>query len=189
MKREMTIPELKKKLAGLDRKELEKMLCDVYKNSEQAEQIMNLALLDETYGDRLLEQYHDRLYKIFFPYDIMRTGFSLSMAKGVVSDFKKICQNIELISELKLYFVECGTEFTNMFGDIDERFYNMVGDAFHDVVKIVSQDKKLFEKWSSRLIAVVQESDGIGWGFHDYLASEYYSIPWEEETEEQQYTF
>ena len=31
MKREMTIPALKKRLAELERKELEKMLCDVYK--------------------------------------------------------------------------------------------------------------------------------------------------------------
>jgi hypothetical protein len=50
MKREMTIPALKKRLAELERKELEKMLCDVYKNCDQAEQMLNLTLLDETYG-------------------------------------------------------------------------------------------------------------------------------------------
>ncbi|RHP34099.1 hypothetical protein [Lachnotalea sp. AF33-28] len=57
MKREMTIPALKKRLAELERKELEKMLCDVYKNCDQAEQMLNLTLLDETYGKKLLEQY------------------------------------------------------------------------------------------------------------------------------------
>ena len=60
------------------------------------------------------------------------------MAKKVLSDFKKVCQNIELIAELKLYFVECGTEFTNMYGDIDGSFYNVVCDMFYDVIKIVS---------------------------------------------------
>ena len=106
MKREMTIPALKKRLAELERKELEKMLCDVYKNCDQAEQMLNLTLLDETYGKKLLEQYQEKLDKIFFPYDIVRVGFSLSMAKKVLSDLKKVCQNIELIAELKLYFVE-----------------------------------------------------------------------------------
>lgn len=84
MKREMTIPELKKRLTGLERKELEKMLCDVYKNSVQAEQIMNLVLLDENYGKKLLKQYQDRLYNIFFLDDIVRVGFSLSLAKSVI---------------------------------------------------------------------------------------------------------
>lgn len=181
MKREMTVTVLKKRLAELDRKELEQMLCDIYKNCEQAEQMLNLTLLDENYGRKLLEQYQDKLDKIFFPKDIIRTGFSLSMAKKVLSDFKKVCDNIELISELKLYFVECGTEFTNMYGDIDERFYNVVGNAFHDVIEIVSDDKELFEKWNDRLAGVVSESDGIGWGFHDYLEDEYYCIPWVEE--------
>jgi len=180
MKREMTIPALKKKLAGLDRKELEKMLCDIYKNCEQAEQMMNLALLDETYGRKLLEKYQDRLDKIFFPNDIVHARFSLSTAKKVLSDYKKVCSDIELVSELKLYFVECGTDFTNTYGDIDERFYNAVCDVFHDVTEIVSDEKTLFEKWKDRLAAVVRETDGIGWGFHDYLVQEYHSIPWVE---------
>ena len=177
----MTIPALKKRLAELERKELEKMLCDIYKNCEQAEQMLNLVLLDETYGRKLLEQYQEKLDKIFFPYDIVRAGFSLSMAKKVLYDFKKICQNIELISELKLYFVECGIEFTNTYGDINERYYNVVCDVFYDVIESVSNDKKLFEKWKDRLVNIVQESGGIGWGFHDYLVEEYYGIPWVEE--------
>lgn len=172
----MSIPVLKKKLADLERKELEKMLCDIYINCEQAEQMLNIILLDEMYGRKLLEQYQDKLDKIFFPYDIVRAGFSLSMAKKVLSDFKKICQNIELISELKLYFVECGTEFTNMYGDMDERFYNVVCNIYHDVIESVSGDKTLFEKWNDRLINIVQESDGIGWGFHDYLIEEEQAI-------------
>ena len=181
MKREMTIPALKKRLAELERKELEKMLCDVYKNCDQAEQMLNLTLLDETYGKKLLEQYQEKLDKIFFPYDIVRVGFSLSMERKGLSDLKKGCQNIELIAELKLYFVECGTEFTNMYGDIDGSFYNVVCDMFCDVIKIVSGDRTLFEKWNDRLVNIVQESDGIGWGFHDYLVEEYYGVPWVEE--------
>lgn len=181
MKKEMTIPVLKKKLTGLERKELEQMLCDLYKNCDFAEQRINLRLLDKTYGEKLLKQYQDRMDKIFFPKDIVRSGFSVSMAKGVVSDFRKVCQDAELILELKLYFAECGTEFTNMYGDIDERFYNSICDAFHDVIIAVVGDRDLFEKWDSRLAGIVHDSGGIGWGFHDYLVEEYCNIPWIEE--------
>lgn len=154
------------------------MFCDLYKNCDQAEQVINLKLLDETYARKLLEQYQSRMYKIFFPNNIVYSGFSLSMAKKVISDFKKIMQHKELVTELKLYFAECGTEYTNMYGDIDERFYNSICSAFHDVIEIVSDNESLFEKWNDRLIEIVHNSDGIGWGFHDYLEEEYYGIPW-----------
>lgn len=65
-----------------------------------------------------------------------------------------------------------------MYGDINERFYNVVCTAFHDVIKAVAEDRELFEKWDSRLSSIVHDSDGIGWGFHDYLVEEYYGIPW-----------
>lgn len=65
-----------------------------------------------------------------------------------------------------------------MYGDINERFYSVVCTAFHDVIKAVAEDRELFEKWDSRLSSIVQDSDGIGWGFHDYLVEEYYGIPW-----------
>jgi len=178
MKKEMTIPELKKKLSGLERKELEKMLCDLYKNCDQAEQIMNLQLLDEAYGKKLLGYYQNRMEMIFFPGDIVRYGFSVSMAKKVISDFKKVCQNKKLVLELKLYFAECGTEFTNMYGDIDAKFYDAICSVFHEIVNAVSEDRELFEEWQSRLLGLVKDSRGTGWGFHDYLVEEYYNIPW-----------
>lgn len=182
MKKEMTIPVLKKKLADLEQKDLEQIICSLYKNNEYVEQAINLKLLDKSYGERLLLQYRDRMYKIFFPNDIVRAGFSLSSAKDIVSNFKKVCQEIELVTELKLYFAEYGTEFTNMYGDIDERFYNAVCKNFHDVIEVVANDRELFEKWNSRLIGIVHDSDEIGWGFHDYLVEEYCGIPWIEIT-------
>jgi len=95
------------------------------------------------------------------------------MEKGVISDFKKVCQDAEMLLELKLYFAECGTEFTNMYGDIDERFYDSVCDTFHDVVVAVTEEEELFEKWDNRISRIVHDSGGIGWGFHDYLVEEY----------------
>jgi len=181
MKKEITIPALKKKLANLDQKELTQIICSLYKNCDYAEQTINLKLLDKSYGERLLQQYQGRMYKIFFPNDIVRSGFSLSCAKGIVTDFNKVCQDTELITELKLCFAEYGMEFTNMYGDIDERFYNAVCNAFHDVIEVVAKDRELFDKWNSRLNSIVHDSDGIGWGFHDYLVEKYYGIPWVEE--------
>ena len=184
MKKEMTITELKKKLAGVERKELEQILCGLYKSFDDAAQSINLQLLDSSYGLKLLKLYQDKMYKIFFPKDIIRSGFSLSAAKKVISDFKKVCQNEELVLDLKLYFVGCGTEFTNTYGDIDERFYQSLCDAFFDVANAASGDQELFEEWEDRLRRIVVDSEEIGWGFHDFIVEEYYNIPWVDEDED-----
>ena len=80
--------------------------------------------------------------------------------------------------ELKLYFAECGTEFTNMFGDIDEAFYNAVCSAFHDVAAAAAEDERLFLKWGDRLKNIIGDMGGIGWGVYDYMEEEYMIIPW-----------
>lgn len=49
-----------------------------------------------------------------------------------------------MITELKLCFAEYGTKFTNMYGDIDERYYNAISKVFHDVIEIVAKDRELF---------------------------------------------
>lgn len=92
MKKEMSVMELKKKLSAMDKKDMEKLLCMLYKNSDMAERIINLTLLDEVYEDRLLKEYKEKMYGRFFPKDFMRVGFSLSWAKSVITEFKKYAQ-------------------------------------------------------------------------------------------------
>ena len=44
-----------------------------------------------------------------------------------------------------------------------------------------SDDGKLYQMFSERLKAVVDDSSGIGWGFYDGLYESYYSLKWIEE--------
>ena len=186
MKREMTIPALKKRLSEMERKELEQLVCSLYKNVDLAEKSINLYILGKDYGRKLVRQYQEKLDEIFFPNNLIRAGFSVKWAKDVISEFKKICQDPELTAELKLYYVECSVEFTNTFGDINESFYDTACDMFHDVTEAVSENEELFVQWRDRIRRIVDESDGIGWGFHDFLVDEYYRIPWIEEMEEEE---
>lgn len=180
MKKEMSAAELKKKMSEMDKKDMDKMLLLLYKNCDMAEKIINLYLLDETYADRLLEEYKEKMYKRFFPEDIMRVGFSLSWAKSVLTEFKRICKKEEFLLDLQLYYVECGTEFTNSFGDIDMKFYDSLCSVYHGVTVAIANcpTDQLYQRFGERLKCLLCNSDGIGWGFHDYLVQEYYSIPW-----------
>lgn len=82
--------------------------------------------------------------------------------------------------------MECGTEFTNTFGDIDMKFYNSLCSVYHAVINAVFNQKEntMFQKFADRLYGVVYDSRGIGWGYHDYVAEEYYRLPWIENNEQ-----
>lgn len=179
-KKEMTMNELKKYLTELDEAELKRLLCHLYKNSDLAEKMINVSILGSDYEKRLLEQYKEKMYGVFFPNDIVRAGFSLSWAKSLISEFKKVGTSNENIVDLQLYYVECGTDFTNTFGDIDMKFYDSMCSVYHMVVQAVNKygTDDLYRKLEDRLYSVVYDTRNIGWGFHDYVSELFYSIPW-----------
>lgn len=72
----MTMTELKRHLAEIDEAELKKLLCHLYKKSDLAEKIINVTILGSDYEEKLLEQYKEKMYGVFFPNDIVRVGFS-----------------------------------------------------------------------------------------------------------------
>ena len=82
---------------------------------------------------------------------------------------------------LHLYFSECATDFTMCYGDIDEAFYDALGDAYHDAVIIASGDEQLYQLWKNRLETILHKFSGFGWGMDDFIAGEYYLIPRVEE--------
>ena len=72
-----------------------------------------------------------------------------------------------------LYYVECGVELTNEFGDIDENFYTSIENAYGTSLELMSK-KGILSKYKDRALEIVNETENIGWGFHDYLGDVYY---------------
>ncbi len=116
-----------------------------------------------------------RMLDEFFP----AKGFGkmrLTKAKSAITNFKKLTNDHLKTVALMLFYVEVGTEFTNTYGDIDERFYNSMLSMYNKVIMECEKDEKLFHDLKNRLYDVVIKSDGIGWGYHDGLEDLYYSI-------------
>lgn len=183
MAKKLTEKALVKKLESLKKEELMNIIVDFYKTNKAVEAGLSLMILGEDYGNTLLEKYKSQLYRIFNPSDIVRTGFSLERAQMVLSDFADVCVGDEgrWYGDLALYFAECATDFTMCYGDIDEAFYDALGDAYHDAVIIASGDEQLYQLWKNRLETILHNFSGFGWGMDDFIAREYYSIPWVEE--------
>lgn len=101
-------------------------------------------------------------------------------ARKTVSNFKKIYSDKKLVIDLMLHYVEMGVEFTNTYGDISESFYNSVESMYQSVIEAINKHKNpvIFNMLSKRLKAVVDDTDGIGWGFHDSLNDMYHDIKW-----------
>ena len=112
MPEKMKITELKKALADMERKDIDKLICDLYKKDNLAESIISSLLLGDKYQAQLLDEYKEKMESIYFPDNLSR-GFSQTAAKKLISEYKKISANQHYILDLMLYYVECGTEFTN----------------------------------------------------------------------------
>ncbi len=84
-----------------------------------------------------------------------------------------------------LFYVECGVEFTNMYGDIDEDFYYSIESMFSDFVRLINSfdGPDYYDRNSARIEKVCRDSDGIGWGFYEEMMSFYYEIEWLKEEE------
>jgi hypothetical protein len=65
----------------------------------------------------------------------------LSEAKNAISKFNKLSSDDLKTLDLMLYYVEIGTEFTNTYGDIDEKFYNSMVSMYRKVVGACDQDE------------------------------------------------
>ena len=72
---------------------------------------------------------------------------------------------------MQLFYVECGIEFTNTFGDIDEKFYNDMENMYETVVETLAKkdDKEMIEKFLPRLEKAISDATGVGWWFSETL--------------------
>ncbi|RKQ33298.1 hypothetical protein D8M06_10870 [Oceanobacillus halophilus] len=107
--------------------------------------------------------------------------------KKEIANFKKVTDDYLKTVDLELFYVEMGTEYTNSFGDIGEGFYYSMVSMFQKVVEECEKDEEVFQHFKDRLYAVVVNSDGIGWGYHDALEEIYYSICWLFDDDDEEY--
>lgn len=121
-------------------------------------------------GGEVLETYRSKIVEQFFP----KRGFGklkLAEARKAIREYKKATGNIPGTAELLMSYVENGVEFTNQYGDIDERFYNSVESVLDELAALLrGAARQYYPQFSARLARLEQKSDGIGWGFHDFIA-------------------
>lgn len=174
--------ELKKELKELNQKELIQLITELYKLNKDVQQYLSNKFKGEEAIVELFEQTKKKVKDEFFPdrgFGKMRLG----EAKNAISTFKKLSGDAIKTLDLMLYYVELGTDFTNTYGDIDDRYYDSMLSMYDKVAVECDKDEEIFNIFKDRLYSIVRESRDIGWGYHDTLCDIYYSIEWEHEDE------
>ncbi len=121
-------------------------------------------------GGAVLERYRRKIVEHFFP-ERGEGKLKLGEARKAIRDYRSATRNVAGTAELLLTYVENGTRFTHEYGDIDERFYSSVESALDELAALLrGEAREIYPQFSGRLAKVRQMSDGIGWGFHDFVA-------------------
>jgi len=167
MTTKLSLTELKKRLSVKTNAELIEEIALLYKNFPNIKEYYQSTLLGD--DSTILEKYKEIVRSEFLMRGNRFPKMRLSVARKAVTDFKKISSSAQSIVDIMLAYVEAGVSCTNEFGDIDEPFYNSMESMYETALKYVVKEH-LFGEFYDRLIAIVDDTRGIGWGFHDQLA-------------------
>ena len=168
----MGLKEIKQELAVQEKDTLIKHLIELYKKYDVVKKYFDFYLNPKE--DDLLLKYKEKVRAGFFP----KRGMSLklSLSRKAINEFKKFDAAPEKSGDLLLYYVECGAEFINKFGFINESFYSSARNTFEMSLKLLKKADVLF-KYQDRVNNLVEETRDSGYGFGDeikYLYSNYY---------------
>lgn len=157
-------------LASWDKPALLALVKDLYAASEVGRDLVNARCRPTESGEAVLEKYRRRIVEQFFP----ARGFGklkLGEARQAIRDYRKVTGNIPGTAELLMTYVENGAEFTQQFGDIDERFYNSVESVLHELAALLRGEARgLYAQFADRLAKTAERASDIGWGFGDCVS-------------------
>jgi len=167
----MGLNDIKKELKKLEKDKLIDLIADLYKKNKSVKEFFDFYINPDE--KEIFYKYRDKVFEAFFP--MHGYNYSLKDGKKAISEFKKLGTSTELVADLMLFYVEAGTKFTLAYGDINEQFYNSLGSTFVDSLRLM-QKENILDKFEDRVEKIVDDTRGMGWGFHDYLVQAWFDF-------------
>jgi len=160
---------VRQQLATWEKPALLTLLKDLYEVAAENRDFIHARSKIGEGGVEALEKYRGKIVQQFFP--ARGDGkLKLGEARKAIRDYRKATGNLPGTAELLLTYVENGTRFTHEYGDIDERFYSSVESALEELAALLRGEARvMYPQFRDRLARVEQMTDGIGWGFHDFI--------------------
>ncbi|MGD9160194.1 MAG: DUF6155 family protein [Desulfobacteraceae bacterium] len=168
----MKISELKKKLKTKTQKELIDDIATLYKSFDVVKEYYQVQLFSN--DKNVLKKYKAIIEHEFFPVSERKNPPArLSVARKAITEYSKLTSSEINIADIMVFYVETGARFTIEYGDNDEAFYYSMKSMYEKALKFIV-NKGLADIFNERLLAIVNDTDGIGWGAHDQLGELYF---------------
>ena len=167
----LKINDLKKYLKEKSDTELISEIVKLVKLYPNVKEYYKAKLLPESEVE-VFEKYKNMIKNEFFP----TRGFGklrYSNVNKAISEYKKLTTNLELVAKLMFYYPEIGIMFTREYGDIDERFYINIENAYENALKYVHKNN-LQDMFKDQAHNIKVKAQNIGWGFEEDMAEIYY---------------
>jgi hypothetical protein len=164
-----TWASVRKHLKGWEPEALLALIKDLHDSSSANRDFLHARVTAVSGGGDALESYRRRVIEPFYP-KRGEAKLRLGEARKAIREFHKATGDQAGTIELLLTYSEAGAEFTNEFGDIDERFYDSLCSAMDDLAsRIREAGPATWARVSPRLEKLADSTSGIGWGYHDHL--------------------
>lgn len=150
MPKQLTISELKKELKIMNMSELNELILDLYKSSNQVKEILSSKFIGEAYLEEVLNTYKRKMLDEMYPKGY-RTP-SLKNGKNLINDFKKFGDTGSIL-DIMLYCVELGIRYIVDYGMMNQAFYDGLCRVYGEFIDMFSHEgtEDLYLKFKSRI--------------------------------------
>jgi hypothetical protein len=164
----MDLMKLKRELNAIDKESLVALICNLYQQYPSVKEHLDYYINPDE--DVLYKKCREKVRRAFF----LKKRDSLQLADGkkALSDFRKFGGSNALFADLMLFYAEKGVDYTNEYGDISMSFYDSVSGVYRKALTLM-HDEGILDRFKKRARALVDETNGIGWGFHDDISDTY----------------
>lgn len=164
--------DVKRNIKSFNNAQLLELIGDLYRLSENNKEFFHARF---SLSEDPLESYKRIIQNAIHPYLEDNETLDIERAEDAIERYSKAIDDVKGETELMVFFVECGNNFTLSYGDIDDEFYDSVlrmhERAIQNVTKLSTEEQKIFKEL---LHEIMDSASGIGWGYHDGLRELYY---------------
>ncbi|CAN5311232.1 hypothetical protein BH23BAC3_BH23BAC3_36180 [soil metagenome] len=171
-------PSVKSLIKELESDELREVIVELCKLNPKNRQFLQFHIQSsiEVDVESITDEAKDKIYSQLYGRS-MFPKIDLRGARQVIQEYSKLLKDYpRQVAELQLYYVETGTDITNEFGDIDERFYSSMESMFASFCKHINKHPVHFNTFRGRLINLEAACEGIGWGYSDIMGDMIYDL-------------
>jgi len=159
--------EVKRRIHGSDAGQLLELIRDLYQLNSDNRRFLEARFL---MSEANLERYRRLVSEAIFPDPFGRRTTSIAEAKRLIREYEKATGDPVGVIELKLTFLEQGTNQALEFGCDDDQYFgaltSMVSSAIESLRKLPDDVK---HRHIPRLENLRDRGSRLGWGYGDFL--------------------